>query len=78
MSWISTPELVAAVSSAGGVGILATGPLNSKETRQAIHRIRSLTDQPFGIGVTLLMPGAAENAKVALEVRTCRTSRARA
>jgi len=67
MSWISTPELVAAVSEAGGVGILATGPLNSTETRQSIQKIRSLTDKPFGIGATLLMPGASENAKVALE-----------
>jgi enoyl-[acyl-carrier protein] reductase II len=67
MSWISKPHLVAAVSNAGGVGILATGPLNPSETRQAIREIRSLTDQPFGIGATLLMPGASENAKVALE-----------
>jgi len=67
MSWISTPELVAAVSNAGGVGILATGPLNADQTRQSIHQIRSLTDKPFGIGATLLMPGAADNAKVALE-----------
>lgn len=67
MSWISTPELVAAVSNAGGVGILATGPLTAEETRQAIRKIRSCTDQPFGIGATLLMPGATENAKVALE-----------
>lgn len=67
MSWISTPELVAAVSNAGGVGILATGPLNADETRQSIHKIRSLTDKSFGIGATLLMPGAADNAKVALE-----------
>ena len=67
MSWISTPELVAAVSNAGGVGILATGPLNADQTRDAIVRIREMTDQPFGIGSTLLMPGAADNAKVALE-----------
>jgi enoyl-[acyl-carrier protein] reductase II len=67
MSWISTPELVAAVSNAGGVGILATGPLSSDETRAAIRRIRELTDQPFGIGATLLMPGAPENAQVALD-----------
>jgi enoyl-[acyl-carrier protein] reductase II len=67
MSWISTAELVAAVSNAGGVGILATGPLSAQETREAIRRIRSLTSQPFGIGATLLMPGATENAKVALE-----------
>jgi enoyl-[acyl-carrier protein] reductase II len=67
MSWISTPPLVAAVSNAGGVGILATGPLNAEQTRQSIRDIRDRTDQPFGIGATLLMPGAAENAQVALE-----------
>lgn len=67
MSWISTPELVAAVSNAGGVGIIATGPLNADETRKAIRRVRELTNKPFGIGATLLMPGAEDNAKVALE-----------
>ena len=66
MSWISTPELVAAVSNAGGLGILASGPLTPDDTRAAIRRIRELTDKPFGIGVTLLMPGAKENAEVAL------------
>ena len=67
MSWISTPKLVAAVSNAGGLGILATGPLSAAQTREAIREIRTLTDKPFGIGATLLMPGATENAKVALE-----------
>jgi len=67
MSWISNPELVASVSNAGGVGILATGPLTADETRASIRKIRKLTDQPFGIGATLLMPGAKENAQVALE-----------
>jgi enoyl-[acyl-carrier protein] reductase II len=67
MSWISTPELVAAVSNAGGLGILATGPLSADETRKAIKRIRELTKKPFGAGATLLMPGARENAQVMLE-----------
>lgn len=67
MSWISTPPLVAAVSNAGGLGILATGPLSEEETRASIREIRKLTDKPFGVGATLLMPGAAENARVALE-----------
>lgn len=67
MSWISKPELVAAVTNAGGVGILATGPLSPEETRQSIRRIRELTNGTFGIGATLLMPGASENARVALE-----------
>jgi enoyl-[acyl-carrier protein] reductase II len=69
MSWISTPPLVAAVSQAGGLGILATGPLTPPQTRTAIAEIRALTDKPFGIGCTLLMPGARENAEVALEER---------
>ena len=68
MSWISTPELVAAVSNAGGVGILATGPLKPDETRESIRQIRELAPgKPFGIGATLLMPGSKENATVALE-----------
>lgn len=69
MSWISTPPLVAAVSNAGGVGILSTGPLSSEQTRTSIQQVRSMTQQPFGIGATLLMPGAKENAIVALEER---------
>ncbi len=67
MSWISTPKMVAAVSNAGGLGILATGPLHPDETRAAIREIRSLTDKPFGANATLLFPGAARNAKVLLE-----------
>jgi len=67
MSWISTPELVAAVSNAGGLGILATGPLNAEQTRASIKRICQLTDKPFGAGATLLMPGARENAEVLIE-----------
>jgi enoyl-[acyl-carrier protein] reductase II len=67
MSWISTPELVAAVSNAGGLGILASGPLTPEETRESIRKIRQLTDKPFGIGVTLLMPGSEVNADIAIE-----------
>ena len=67
MSWISVPKMVAAVSNAGGLGILATGPFNAEQTRAAIKEIRSLTDKPFGANATLLFPGAAENAKVLLE-----------
>jgi len=67
MSWISVPSMVAAVSNAGGLGILATGPLNAEETRTAVREIRELTDKPFGANATLLFPGAFENAKVLLE-----------
>lgn len=55
------------MSNAGGLGILATGPLSPEQTRESIREIRKRTDKPFGIGATLLMPGAKENAEVALE-----------
>lgn len=67
MSWISVPKMVAAVSNAGGLGILATGPLNAKQTRECIREIRKLTDKPFGANASLMFPGAAENAKVLLQ-----------
>jgi enoyl-[acyl-carrier protein] reductase II len=69
MSWISVPKMVAAVSNAGGLGILATGPLDAEKTREAIREIRSLTDRPFGCNATLLIPGGDKNAKVMLEER---------
>jgi len=58
---------VAAVSNAGGLGILATGPLNAAQTREAIREIRKLTDKPFGANASLMFPGAVENAKVLLQ-----------
>jgi enoyl-[acyl-carrier protein] reductase II len=67
MSWISVPRMVAAVSNAGGLGILATGPLNAEQTKKAVREIRGLTDKPFGGNASLLFPGAAENAAVMLE-----------
>ncbi len=67
MSFVSVPKLVAAVSEAGGLGILATGTLNSDQTRESIREIRKLTSKPFGANATLLFPGATENAKVILE-----------
>ncbi len=69
MSWISKPRLVAAVSEAGGLGMLASGPLEPAETRAAIAEIRERTKRPFGVGLTLMMPGAAENARVVVEER---------
>jgi enoyl-[acyl-carrier protein] reductase II len=67
MSFVSVPKLVAAVSNAGGLGMLATGTLNAQQTRESIQEIRKLTDKPFGANASLLFPGAVENAKVLLE-----------
>jgi enoyl-[acyl-carrier protein] reductase II len=69
MSWISVPRMVAVVSNAGGLGILATGPLDPNQTRASIREIRELTDKPFGANASLILPGAHQNAKVLLEER---------
>jgi enoyl-[acyl-carrier protein] reductase II len=69
MSHIAVPELVAAVSEAGGLGILATAPLTPDATRAAIRRIRELTSRPFGINITMLTAFAKGNVRVALEER---------
>ena len=61
MAWITSPELVAAVSNAGGLGVLGTSAGSTEmvktveetveEMRKAIHKTRELTDKPFGINV---------------------------
>ncbi|MDP2227423.1 MAG: nitronate monooxygenase [Moraxellaceae bacterium] len=67
MTYVSNADLVAAVSNAGGLGILAVGHLTADETRAEIRRTRTLTEKPFGVGVALIMPGAARNAEIAIE-----------
>lgn len=67
MSWISLPDMVAAVSNAGGLGLLATGVLDADQTREAVREIKAKTDKPFGANVSLLFPGAPQNAAVLLE-----------
>ena len=67
MTGISRPEMVAAVSNAGGLGILATADLTPDQTRAAINKIKDLTDRPFGANVPFIIPGAEQNAKVLFE-----------
>jgi len=67
MTGISCPELVAAVSNAGGLGILATADLTPGQTRDAINKIRALTNKPFGANIPFIIPGAEQNAKVLFE-----------
>lgn len=53
MNWLTTPKLVAAVSNAGGLGVLAGSRYDKDGIRQAIKEMRELTDKPFGINMTL-------------------------
>lgn len=50
----TTPELIAAVGAAGGLGMIGSGYLDAAATRAEIARVRELTDAPFGVNVFLL------------------------
>lgn len=67
MAWISTPELVAAVSNAGGLGVLATGHLDGNGCREAIHKLKEMTDRPYAVNIMLLSAYAEDIAKVLCE-----------
>ncbi|MBU0996355.1 MAG: nitronate monooxygenase [Proteobacteria bacterium] len=67
MTGISTPELVGAVNNAGGLGILATADLTPDQTREAVKKVRKITDKPFGANVPLLIPGSAEKAQILMQ-----------
>jgi enoyl-[acyl-carrier protein] reductase II len=69
MGLISTPPMVAAVSNAGGLGIMGTAMFDSDALRKAIHETRELTDKPFGISIMAAMPTAAGHAQVAIDER---------
>lgn len=50
----TTPELIAAVGEAGGLGMIGSGYLDAAATREEIDRVRELTSAPFGVNVFLL------------------------
>lgn len=61
----STPELVAAVSNAGGLGFLAAGYLTAEAFAAQLARTRALTDAPFGVNLFVLERGAVDEQAVA-------------
>jgi enoyl-[acyl-carrier protein] reductase II len=69
MAWVSTAPLVAAVSSAGGLGIIGSGGMTGEELREEIRRVRSLTDYPFGVNLMLLSPHIEDQIRVVREER---------
>ena len=57
MGGVSRHKLVAAVSEAGGLGIVGAATMGPDEMREEIRKIRELTDKPFGVDI--LLPGMA-------------------
>ena len=64
MAWTSDAGLAAAVSNAGGAGIIGSGGRTVEWTREEIRKAKKLTDKPFGVNVMLMSPYADEAAKV--------------
>lgn len=67
MAQISRHQLVAAVSNAGGLGILASGGLTAAQVREEIRLTKSLTDKPFAVNLMLMMTNVAEIVEVLIE-----------
>jgi len=67
MAHVATAELVAAVSDAGGLGIIGTGSAEAGWAREQIHLTRKQTDKPFGVNILLISPFAEQVIDVVLE-----------
>jgi nitronate monooxygenase len=64
MGGFTTPELVAAVSNAGGLGILGANRMTTEQTRDAIKKIKKLTTNPFGVNLLLAPPEKSGNQNI--------------
>ena len=67
MSWVSFPPLVAAVSNAGGLGILGAAFMSLDELRENIRKIKDQTDKPFGVNFMANNPQIDELLDVIIE-----------
>ena len=67
MAWVAEYHLAAAVSNAGGLGLIGAASAPEDVIRTQIREAKKLTDKPFGVNVMLLSPYADEVAKVIVE-----------
>lgn len=67
MAWVAEHNLAAAVSEAGGLGLIGAASAPAEVVREEIRKCKKLTDKPFGVNVMLLNPNADEVANVIVE-----------
>jgi enoyl-[acyl-carrier protein] reductase II len=67
MAWIADSSLAAAVSNAGGLGIIAAGNAPVEYVREEIRKAKQMTDKPFGVNIMLLSDNAEDIAKLVCE-----------
>lgn len=67
MAWVAEYHLAAAVSEAGGLGLIGAASAPAEWVREQIREAKKLTDKPFGVNIMLMSPYADEVAKVIVE-----------
>ena len=67
MAWVAESHLAAAVSAAGGLGLIGGANAPGEVVRNYIREVKAVTDKPFGVNVMLLSPYADEVAKIVVE-----------
>lgn len=67
MAWVADASLAAAVSNAGGLGLISSINAGTEAVRNEIRKCRELTDKPFGVNIMLQAPNAAEIAHMVVE-----------
>lgn len=67
MAWVGTNELAAAVSEAGGLGIIGSGGAPASWVKEQIQQVKQKTDKPFGVNVMLMNPEADAIAQVIVD-----------
>ena len=67
MAWVAEHNLAAAVSNAGGLGLIGAASAPADWVRDQVRKAKELTDKPFGVNIMLMSPYADEVAKVIVE-----------
>lgn len=67
MAWVADASLAAAVSNAGGLGLISSINAGTEAVRTEIRKCREMTDKPFGVNIMLQAPNAAEIAHMVVE-----------
>lgn len=67
MAWVAEHNLAAAVSEAGGLGLIGAANAPAEVIREEIRKTKELTKKPFGVNIMLMSPYADEIAKVVVE-----------
>lgn len=67
MAWIADARLAAAVSNAGGLGLISSINFGTEAVRDEIRKCKTLTDKPFGVNIMLQAPNAGEIADLVIE-----------